>query len=113
MLIYFLFQSGGSNQFSDANAESAFLGPRLWSKPISLPVADDDEDDEPDFSVMNIEDFLNENNIDMDENTNASSITSPGLVISSLFCFLDMWWRNDQLFMDQFSEKGQAALNLL
>jgi hypothetical protein len=70
-------KAGGSYQFPDANAESAFLGPRLWNKPISLPVADEEDDDEPDFSVMNIEDFLNENNIDMDENTNASSITSP------------------------------------
>jgi hypothetical protein len=37
----------------EANPESAFLGPRIWSKPISLPVSD--EEDEPDFSVMNIE----------------------------------------------------------
>jgi len=64
-------------QFSEANPESAFLGPRLWNKPISLPVGDDDDDEEnePDFSVMNIEDFLNENNIDMDDATNASSVT--------------------------------------
>lgn len=38
----------------------------------------DEDDDAPDFSVMNIEDFLNENNIDMDDATNdASSIASP------------------------------------
>jgi hypothetical protein len=34
------------------------------------------DDEEPDFSVMNIEEFLNENNIEMDEASN-SSIASP------------------------------------
>jgi hypothetical protein len=34
------------------------------------------DDEEPDFSVMNIEEFLNENNIEMDEAT-SSSIGSP------------------------------------
>jgi len=39
------------------------LGPRVWNKPISLPV----EGDEEDFSVMNIGDFLSENSIDFDD----------------------------------------------
>ena len=41
--------------------EAAFLGPKLWDKPISLPPLDDTE-----FSIMNIDDFLNENNISLD-----------------------------------------------
>jgi len=41
--------------------ESAYLGPKLWQKPISLQ-----EFNEDDFFVMNIEDFLTEN--DMDRN---------------------------------------------
>lgn len=48
---------------SEINPESAFLGPRVWNKPISLQM----EDDDADFSVMNIDDFLNENSIDVDE----------------------------------------------
>jgi len=65
----------GSFQFGEVNPESAFLGPRIWNKPISLPVNLSD-DEEPDFSVMNIEEFLNENNIEMDEATQ-SSVASP------------------------------------
>ena len=51
------------------------LGPRLWDKPISLPVMDgeDDEDDEgledDAFDVMNMEDFLLENNIRLDDSS--------------------------------------------
>jgi len=39
--------------------ESAYLGPKLWQKPISLQ-----EFNEDDFFVMNIEDFLTENDLD-------------------------------------------------
>lgn len=39
--------------------ESAYLGPKLWQKPITLQ-----EFNEDDFFVMNIEDFLSENDID-------------------------------------------------
>jgi leukemia factor-related protein len=66
----------GNYQFPETNSDSAFLGPRLWNKPISLPV-NLSEDEEPDFSVMNIEEFLNENNIEMDGGSN-SSVASPG-----------------------------------
>lgn len=41
--------------------EAAYLGPKLWDKPVSLPPLDDTE-----FSIMNIDDFLNENNISLD-----------------------------------------------
>jgi len=44
------------------NPESAFLGPKLWSKPIPMPVTGDNDD----FSVMNIDDFLSENGFDLE-----------------------------------------------
>eukprot|EP00088_Acartia_fossae_P054448 TRINITY_DN6254_c0_g1_i2.p1 TRINITY_DN6254_c0_g1~~TRINITY_DN6254_c0_g1_i2.p1 ORF type:complete len:322 (-),score=134.65 TRINITY_DN6254_c0_g1_i2:588-1553(-) len=44
---------------SSAAPESAFLGPKLWQKPISFQ-----EFNEDDFFVMNIEDFLTENDMD-------------------------------------------------
>merc|ERR1711976_473094 len=51
----------GKTVISANNPESAFLGPKLWDKPIALPPLDDTE-----FSVMNIDEFLNENNINLD-----------------------------------------------
>lgn len=59
---------------TQVNPESAFLGPKLWSKSISVPSAlgDDCADD---FSVMNIDDFLIENGFDIDEHNQAP--TSP------------------------------------
>jgi len=42
--------------------ESAFLGPKLWDKPISLQ-----EFNEDDFFVMNIDDFLAENDLQKDK----------------------------------------------
>lgn len=45
------------------NPESAFLGPRLWSRSIPMPIASDTED----FSVMNIDDFLSENGFDLND----------------------------------------------
>jgi len=48
------------------NPESAFLGPKLWDKPISLQQFNED-----DFFVMNIDDFLAENEIDKDKLGNA------------------------------------------
>ena len=41
--------------------ESAYLGPKLWEKPISLQ-----QFNEEDFFVMNIDEFLTENNIPME-----------------------------------------------
>merc|ERR1719189_965371 len=54
---------------------SAFLGPQIWKKPLTLNQIAGDEDDEvensasmdvtgPEFSVMNVEDFLAENDFD-------------------------------------------------
>lgn len=48
---------------------SAYLGPKLWNNPISLP--DLMDDDEP-SDVMNMEEFLAENNIEFDLNPQAS-----------------------------------------
>merc|ERR1711953_79285 len=45
------------------NPESAFLGPKLWSKPVPMPVTGENDD----FSVMNIDDFLSENGFDLEE----------------------------------------------
>lgn len=42
------------------NPESAFLGPKLWSRSIPMPTTGENED----FSVMNIDDFLSENGFD-------------------------------------------------
>merc|ERR1712241_817381 len=46
------------------NPESAFLGPKLWSRPApSMPNNGGNED----YSVMNIDDFLSENGFDLNE----------------------------------------------
>jgi len=51
---------------STINPESAFLGPKLWSKPIQMPLTLETQDNE-DFAVMNIDDFLSENGFDLTE----------------------------------------------
>lgn len=43
------------------DASNAYLGPKLWDKPISLQ-----EFNEEDFFVMNIDEFLAENNLQLD-----------------------------------------------
>ena len=46
------------------NPESAFLGPKLWSRPaLTMPTSNGNED----YSVMNIDDFLSENGFDLNE----------------------------------------------
>lgn len=52
----------GKTVYSASNPESAFLGPKLWDKPISLPPLDETE-----FSVMNIDEFLTENNLNLEQ----------------------------------------------
>jgi len=48
------------------NPESAFLGPKLWSRPaLTMPISA--EGGNEDFSVMNIDDFLSENGFDLSE----------------------------------------------
>lgn len=55
-------QKEGKTVVSANDPEAAFLGPKIWDKPISLPPLLDDTE----FSIMNIDDFLNENNISLD-----------------------------------------------
>ena len=57
------------------NPESAFLGPKLWSKPVPMPLTNDSDEE---FAVMNIDDFLNENGFDVEE-----SVQSPKSVTSN------------------------------
>jgi len=53
-----------------ADSTSAFLGPRLWDKSISLPLMGEEEEGEDEeqgeYDVMSMDDFLMENNIRMD-----------------------------------------------
>lgn len=52
--------------------ESAFLGPKIWKNPITLPMlSGNNGSGDAEFSIMNIDDFLNENNFDI------NSITPP------------------------------------
>jgi len=51
------------------NHHSAYLGPLVWNKHLSLQKLDEDE-----FSVMNIEEFLKENNIHL--HTHTSTVQS-------------------------------------
>jgi len=46
------------------NPESAFLGPKLWSRSIPMPMTGESSED---FSVMNIDDFLSENGFDLND----------------------------------------------
>jgi len=66
---------------SEVNAidpESAFLGPKLWSRSIPMPITQENDD----FSVMNIDDFLSENGFELNDSPSpsigkASPIASP------------------------------------
>jgi len=66
------------------NPESAFLGPKLWSKPVPMPVTGENDD----FSVMNIDDFLSENGFDLEEQQPSSpgsiGVSSPRSGISEM-----------------------------
>ena len=56
--------------------ESAFLGPKLWQKPISFQ-----EFNEDDFFVMNIEDFLTENDMDKQKLDRAMKVRLNSFII--------------------------------
>ena len=64
------------NKIKKSEPKSAFLGPQIWNKPITLnQLAGNEEDDLEDgggmdvtgveFSVMNVDDFLAENEFDL------------------------------------------------
>ena len=55
-----------------SNPESAFLGPKIWKNSITLPMlnsGDDESSEDAEFSIMNIDDFLNENNFDVNKSS--------------------------------------------
>jgi len=57
---------------SSNKPESAFLGPKIWKNPITLPMlSGNNGSGDAEFSIMNIDDFLSENNFDI------NSITPP------------------------------------
>ena len=45
--------------------QSAFLGPKLWSRSIPMPMTGAESSE--DFSVMNIDDFLSENGFELND----------------------------------------------
>lgn len=57
---------------SARNPESAFLGPKLWKKPIQVPMTG--SEDNEDFAVMNIDDFLLENGITDDASSSQDDL---------------------------------------
>ena len=51
---------------SSNKPESAFLGPKIWKNPITLPMlSGNNGSGDAEFSIMNIDDFLSENNFDI------------------------------------------------
>jgi len=48
---------------TEIDPESAYLGPKLWSRSIPIPLTGDNDD----FAVMNIDDFLSENGFECNE----------------------------------------------
>lgn len=69
-----------------ADPSAAFLGPKLWDKPISLPPLEEEEEegegvDGDAFDVMNMEDFLLENNIRLDSRRESTEDEDEPLVM--------------------------------
>ncbi len=62
----------------EINPESAFLGPKLWSRSIPVPSNVTEGGDFNDFSVMNIDDFLTENGFDLNDPASPSDKSSSG-----------------------------------
>jgi hypothetical protein len=62
------------------NPESAFLGPKLWSRPVQMPITNDSDEE---FAVMNIDDFLNENGFDFEDQQSNTEVQSPQSSTSS------------------------------
>jgi len=63
---------------SSINPESAFLGPKLWSRSIPMPMTGGGVGGTEDFSVMNIDDFLSENGFDLSEEQESSEGSENG-----------------------------------
>jgi len=63
---------------SSINPESAFLGPKLWSRSIPVPMSGGGVKMNEDFSVMNIDDFLSENGFDFEEQESSDTQSEAG-----------------------------------
>jgi len=73
---------------SSINPESAFLGPKLWSRPMSMSGGGVKMNE--DFSVMNIDDFLSENGFDLSEEQESSDCQSEAGALSPRSITSDM-----------------------
>jgi len=73
---------------SSINPESAFLGPKLWSRP--MPMSGGGVKMNEDFSVMNIDDFLSENGFDLSEEQESSDCQSEAGALSPRSITSDM-----------------------
>jgi len=65
------WQTLGSEQWKEeinitygADPSSAYLGPKLWDKTISIPLFNDDVDDPADEAVVSFDKFIKENNLE-------------------------------------------------
>lgn len=72
---------------SSINPESAFLGPKLWSRPMPMVGGGGVNED---FSVMNIDDFLSENGFDLSEEQESSDCQSEAGALSPRSITSDM-----------------------
>jgi len=74
-------QASKNSSNGNVNPESAFLGPKIWSRPaISMPsiAGGQHHGHSEDYSVMNIDDFLEENGFDKNETeTDSDGAQSP------------------------------------
>merc|ERR1711997_660826 len=75
---------------SSINPESAFLGPKLWSRSIPVPMSGGGVKMNEDFSVMNIDDFLSENGFDLSEEQESSDCQSEAGALSPRSITSDM-----------------------
>merc|ERR1712153_142459 len=67
---------------SSIDPESAFLGPKLWSRSVPMPMSGGGVRLNEDFSVMNIDDFLSENGFDLSEEQESSDCQSEAGALS-------------------------------
>jgi len=77
------------------NPESAFLGPKLWSRPaLTMPISA--EGGNEDFSVMNIDDFLSENGFDLSEEAESPEASEQEIGLESPRSNSDMDMEEEQ-----------------
>jgi len=74
-----LLDEDNKNEAAKNNPESAFLGPKIWGRSMSMPAGQGtsaNNQAEESYSVMNLDDFLEENGFKSDEQTDDFSQTS-------------------------------------